>query len=157
MLELRIPKSKTDPAGHGTTVRLAIATAPTPFCPLQSLVRLLQLVPDANCFVFADAVTGGQLQPQTLRNRLRHYLAGIMAPDLAKQFSLHSLRRGGATALFRSGVRVEVIQRMGRWKSDAVDLYALLEARDQWWGSQHLLQAMIQPPRAGPVLLDGRP
>lgn len=35
----------------------------------------------------------------------------------------HSLRAGGATAYARSGVRMEVIQRMGRWKSDAFESY----------------------------------
>lgn len=35
----------------------------------------------------------------------------------------HSLRAGGATAYARSGVRLEIIQRMGRWKSDAFESY----------------------------------
>ena len=35
----------------------------------------------------------------------------------------HSLRAGGATAYAQSGVRMETIQRMGRWKSDAFETY----------------------------------
>lgn len=35
----------------------------------------------------------------------------------------HSLRAGGATAYAQAGVRMETIQRMGRWKSDAFKSY----------------------------------
>lgn len=35
----------------------------------------------------------------------------------------HSLRSGGATAYAQGGVRSEVIQRMGRWKSDTFETY----------------------------------
>lgn len=35
----------------------------------------------------------------------------------------HSLRAGGAAAYTQSGVRMEVVQRMGRWKSDTFKTY----------------------------------
>ena len=41
----------------------------------------------------------------------------------AERFGSHSLRIGGATALYHMGVAVEVIKRCGRWASDAFQGY----------------------------------
>ena len=41
----------------------------------------------------------------------------------------HSLRYGGATALFAAGVRADIIARLGRWSTDQmVDLYARVDS-----------------------------
>ena len=40
-----------------------------------------------------------------------------------EQFGTHSLRIGGATALFASGADPTVIRTMGRWSSDIYKLY----------------------------------
>lgn len=39
------------------------------------------------------------------------------------QFGTHSLRIGGATALFAAGADPHVIRTMGRWSSDLYQLY----------------------------------
>ena len=41
----------------------------------------------------------------------------------ADSYSSHSLRRGGAQFLRDAGVPRDLIKLMGRWKSDAVDVY----------------------------------
>lgn len=58
----------------------------------------------------------------TSRLRLRLEDMGMGRLE-TEQFTGHSMRRGGATALAAAGLGREVIKRRGRWLSDAVDLY----------------------------------
>jgi hypothetical protein len=44
------------------------------------------------------------------------------------KFGGQSMRRGGASAAFRSGVSIEVIKVMGRWRSDAIYDYLKTDA-----------------------------
>ena len=53
---------------------------------------------------------------------LRADMAGIGVPD-PQAYTLHSTRRGGATALFRDGQPLALIQAAGRWSSEAVLTY----------------------------------
>jgi len=46
-----------------------------------------------------------------------------------RQYASHSLRRGGATALFLGGAKDLTIQRFGRWKSDAYKIYTCIDTR----------------------------
>ena len=50
------------------------------------------------------------------------------------EFSTHSLRIGGATALFAAGATETVIRTMGRWSSDIYRLYtrACFEQCCEW-------------------------
>jgi site-specific recombinase XerD len=41
----------------------------------------------------------------------------------AEDYKGHSFRRGGATSLARAGVQWHTIKKMGRWKSNAYQLY----------------------------------
>ena len=52
----------------------------------------------------------------------------------AEQFGTHSLRIGGATALFAMGADETVIRTMGRWSSDIHRLYvrACFERCKEW-------------------------
>ena len=59
------------------------------------------------------------------------------------EFGTHSLRIGGATALYAQGATPMVIRTMGRWSSDCYRLYvrACYEASLQWTskaGSAHV-------------------
>ena len=59
------------------------------------------------------------------------------------EFGLHSLRIGGATALFQAGADPLVIRTMGRWSSDCYRLYvrACFEQTIRWTkvaGSTHV-------------------
>ena len=61
------------------------------------------------------------------------YMMSTVGQDQA-QFGLHSLRIGGATALFAAGADPIVIRTMGRWSSDCYRLYvrACFEATQEW-------------------------
>lgn len=53
-------------------------------------------------------------------------LFSIMMTELgynAKLYSLHSLRRGGATTSYQAGVDYTLIKRQGTWASDALWSY----------------------------------
>ena len=63
-----------------------------------------------------------------LRSRLTLYLHDLASQNPAvnwqpDEFSAHSLRREGASALLETGVPKEVIASHGRWQSDAILLY----------------------------------
>ena len=51
-----------------------------------------------------------------------------------EHFSTHSLRIGGATALFAAGANETIIRTMGRWSSDIYRLYtrACFEQCCEW-------------------------
>ena len=53
----------------------------------------------------------------------------------------HSLRIGGATALYKAGVDVETIKRIGRWSSSAVHSY-LWDTHERQRG---MAERMVQP------------
>ena len=53
-----------------------------------------------------------------LRSSFSRLVSHLNFPS--RDFSLHSLRRGGATLAFQSGVPLEVIKSHGTWTSDAV-------------------------------------
>ena len=62
------------------------------------------------------------LQATHIRSRLRAVVAVIGSESLGfdkDDIGLHSLRSGGAMAMFLSGISVIVIQRVGRWSSEA--------------------------------------
>lgn len=44
-----------------------------------------------------------------------------------KKFGTHSLRSGGATAMFEAGIADTVIKQLGRWKSDCYQAYTRIE------------------------------
>ena len=71
--------------------------------------------------LFRDPTTGRTLTVDGLMKviRLGAVEAGLKPEDLGT----HSLRIGGATALFEAGESPLVIQTMGRWASDLYRLY----------------------------------
>ena len=93
------------------------------FCPVDWIVKFTDMrspivVDSENLFVFRD---GRQLEPHHLRKLLRETLRGFdLDPTL---YDTHSFRIGRATDLFKSGVPVDTIKHLGRWKSNAVYRY----------------------------------
>ena len=75
---------------------------------------------------------GGEAVNLMLQRVLRHTLSVVPGLVRPGRYSSHSLRRGAAQRLRDCGVSRELIKLMGRWRSDAVDVYldgALLETR----------------------------
>ncbi|KAJ8576321.1 hypothetical protein ON010_g2891 [Phytophthora cinnamomi] len=57
----------------------------------------------------------------------RYYRAAASVGEDPARFGSHSLRSGGATALFNAGVDSLAVKKFGRWKSDAVERYTVLK------------------------------
>lgn len=130
-VSLFIRRSKGDPEGKGATVVIPNAT--------RGGVRAAEAVRrHAAAQVAAGAGPGSPLfaplvkvggSKEVFTTRLRELLseAAAVAPELQKidpmLLAAHSLRRGGAVALYEAGVSREEIKRQGRWRSDAIDAY----------------------------------
>ena len=61
--------------------------------------------------------------PLTSSGFCTRLLSGCKKAGLKGNFNGHSLRIGGATALAAREVEVEVIRKLGRWRSDSVRRY----------------------------------
>lgn len=125
-----VVESKTDQEGRGAPVRIAARPGATRLdCPVQMLRHLWTLRRPEQLHVFAEVRARAKpigLKADTFRSRLKKYLAQRMtAPDL-ERISLHSLRKGGATAAAANRLPLRLIKHQGRWKSDAALVYLLV-------------------------------
>ena len=71
--------------------------------------------------LFRDPATNKPLQTSYI-NMMVKAMMRLIGED-ADEFGSHSLRIGGATALFAAGANETVIRTMGRWSSDIHRLY----------------------------------
>jgi hypothetical protein len=60
----------------------------------------------------------------------------------ASRYSSHSLRRGGATFAFLSGIPAELIKAQGDWRSDAYQRYRQISDRQKCMVGQAMHAAM---------------
>ena len=93
------------------------------------LANLLRVdpVPDASAAttpLFRVGRAGGEREPLRI-NHVRDWVKALMSSvgEAPAHFGAHSLRIGGATALFAAGAEPHVIRTMGRWSSDIYRLY----------------------------------
>ena len=70
------------------------------------------------------------LLQDSVRQRLTSLLSRIGLPG--SEYGTHSLRRGGATWLFNSGVSLEEIKTVGDWRSDCVQKYLKPSVSDKF-------------------------
>ena len=82
--------------------------------------------------MFRDPSTNKPLKSSFVLKVVKQLMAAI--GEDADEFGTHSLRIGGATALFAKGATPTVIRTMGRWSSDCYRLYvrACFEASMEW-------------------------
>ena len=82
--------------------------------------------------LFRDPSTNQPLRTSHLRDLIRVMMVG--EGEDPSEFGTHSLRIGGATALFAAGADETVIRTMGRWSSDCYRLYvrACYESTLKW-------------------------
>ena len=71
--------------------------------------------------LFRDPATGKQLSYNAVQRMIKELMHSI--GEDPTEFGTHSLRIGGATALFAAGANETVIRTMGRWSSDLHRLY----------------------------------
>ena len=89
-------------------------------CPVEAILRVLfmiQAAPNASLFVKSD---GSHYTYKQLQKRLEE-MSELLG--LKQKLTSHSLRSGGATNAFLSGVPSEIIKILGHWKSDCYVRY----------------------------------
>ena len=110
---------------RGKTVPIVIGGGGTKIDACAEVVRMLEMDPTppgraASTPMFRKA-DGSAYTTDDIRNLIRQIVAAIgLDPAL---FGAHSLRIGGATALFAAGADPIHIRTMGRWSSDCYRLY----------------------------------
>ena len=113
------------------------ATADPLLCPCKALARLCQHLRNHNAPATTPLGTyydstgrARQATPALVTNALRHAAIDVHAQTGIDPFllSARSLRPGGATALLCAGIDPDVIQLLGRWKSDAMLRYLRVAA-----------------------------
>ena len=117
IMAFRVRTSKTNP--HGFVVHLGCSGDPVcAVCITHHYLRTHPLPPNAPLFQLS---TGQHLTYGLHNHHIKHllHLAGFN-PAL---YSTHSLRAGAATQAARSGLAREDIKRLGRWRSQAYEVY----------------------------------
>ena len=116
-LRVRIKSSKTDPFRQGCFIYLGRGQAP--LCPISAILTYLHQRGPLSGPLFID--THGQ--PLT-RSRLSSFTQSVLqGAGIPGQFSGHSFRIGAATTAAQCGIPDHLIKTMGRWSSDAYQLY----------------------------------
>ena len=118
-------KTKSDQEAFGSCKTMG--STGTPFlCPVEALLDYKKVAPARFCggeawmplFRWANGSMLKRLEVQEILQR------AARAEGLpADRFLSHSLRIGGASALFQVSADVELVKRMGRWSSAAVQRY----------------------------------
>lgn len=104
----------------------------SPFCPLQTVLRLVRLtkcLPTDHLFSYTSQSQIKIITQSEFISFLRTNLKRAGFKD--KIFSGHSLRRGGATLAFSSGVSSDLIKSHGDWKSDSYFIYLQFSLQDR--------------------------
>lgn len=125
-IDIFIEKSKTDKYRQGSSVLIAANGEKT--CPKTCLINYLsaaKIKSDSRQFLFGPIIktsNGYRLDKKRKLSytRTREILLEKLQ-DLGfdkSKFGLHSLRSGGATASYSSGVPDRLIMKHGRWKSE---------------------------------------
>ncbi|OWY91679.1 hypothetical protein PHMEG_00039641, partial [Phytophthora megakarya] len=124
---ITIRGSKADQFGEGTSRTLGRSGA-TWLCPVQALWFLVQYHESVRAHVNSPLC-------QVTTNHVLHVKEVVMTVNQAAtavrqnpdRFGSHSLRSGGATALFIAGVDSLAVKKFGCWRSDAVEVYTVLK------------------------------
>lgn len=116
-MRIWIKASKTDPFRQGCYIHIGLGKAP--LCAVHAMLSYLALRGDKPGPLFLLR-SGQPLSRATLTNWLREILSSAGIPG---NFSSHSFRIGAVTVAARNGVPDHLIQALGRWTSNAYQLY----------------------------------
>ena len=122
---IQFRKTKADQEAFGTC-KTMLRTEVQHVCVVNALEKLFEAAPrrfrgpEAHLPLFRWA-TGGVLKRLEVQNILQKAARATGLP--AERFQSHSLRIGGASALFQATGEVELVKRTGRWTSSAVHRY----------------------------------
>ena len=116
---ITLPSSKTDPFHRGVSILLA-ASPSSPLCPVRALRDLFTRFPRNPSYPLFSR-TFGPFSRQYLVEKIKEMLLRAGIPTAG--FSGHSLRKGAAVSAAANGISRDDVKLLGRWKSDAVDIY----------------------------------
>ena len=126
-ITMQFRKTKSDQLAFGESKTLK-ATGRRHLCPVEALVRMRRKWPTRFQKGHSDSLkplfrwaSGQALRRTEVQSFLQQAARGVGLPP--ERFMSHSLRIGGATALYQSTGEIEVVKRMGRWSSSAVQRY----------------------------------
>lgn len=119
VLKVIIRSSKTSRNGDPITLLLPCERE-TELCPVCCLYQFCGIRPKSDGFLFIH-VDGKPLKRTQFTSILAKAVQMGKLSD--RHFRSHSFRIGRATQLASDGVSMDVIQRLGRWKSDVCQLY----------------------------------
>ena len=139
VLFIRIGQSKTDQTHETATIVLCGSKGST-ICPIKWF-KWHCAVRHESPFVFTDLYRGvvKGLSAKTPCGIVKRALASIGIDP--KPYGSHSLRRGGATAAAKQKIRMHVLKRHGRWRSDAVYLYITDSAEERLLVAASILES----------------
>ena len=134
--------------GQGTSANIYADENAHPLC----VVRLFNLIraakpphlPTSNAGTHVFTLASGKvLHRGKVEAKLRQAAQQLDVP--APMVSTHSLRAGGATAIWAAGYTIEDIQRRGRWVSQCFRIYIWWEGRERPRGvvGTHMLDAKV--------------
>ena len=127
VVQVHVRSSKTDQRGQGIHLRLGRSGVDA-LCPVNAAWSLLMDAASRNASEeeplcsWAHGKTVSNADMTTFVKT-----AAARCGEDPAHFSTHSLRSGGATALFRGGASDLAIQKFGRWASDTYKQYARID------------------------------
>eukprot|EP00435_Cladocopium_sp_Y103_P075122 s366_g54.t1 len=124
---IQFRRTKVDQLSFGDAKTLK-ATGRRFLCPVEALFRMRRFWPGRfqNCSKDSSEplfqwASGGVLKRLEIQHLLQKAAHGVGLPR--DRFLSHSLRVGGATALYQATSDIELVKRLGRWSSSAVHRY----------------------------------
>jgi len=124
-LKLKIPRSKNDQLRQGDEVLIARMDSETcPVAMLEAYMRKGNIQAGSEQKLFRGIVTGKMEKLRATGGLSHTRMAELLKDKLldlgfsSKEFSLHSLRSGGATAAAVAGVPDRLFKKHGRWRSE---------------------------------------
>ena len=120
-VRLDLPGSKTDPFRKGVSILLSAASGASTGPVAAALKRLYQVHPQPATSPLFSNPDGSSLSRSIFISTLKARLLAIGLDS--SLYSGHSFRRGAASAAATVGYADHEIQLLGRWRSDAYNLY----------------------------------
>ena len=118
IVRLLLRKGKTDPYGNGVFIYLGRTQSVV--CPVVALLQFLAIRPSHSgpMFIWQD---GSPLTQQQFTHEVRIMLQ--LAGLCSSSYAGHSFRIGAATTAAQAGLPSHLIKMLGRWESEAYQLY----------------------------------
>lgn len=120
LVRIFLRKSKTDPGGKG--VHIFLGSSGVPVCPVVALVTYLairpQTISSSPLFVWQNG------SPLARDHFVREVRSALRVANIDHElYAGHSFRIGAATSAALAGVPAHMIKALGRWSSEAFQVY----------------------------------